>query len=150
MAAMLKWSTISTTSPAVTNPNVQVLVKTEDRTIIPFVGTHPDDQVNVFAYDATNDKYTIESLVSDPNFPSQQGPVHDGQYCLTGIKYEWKICKSRTNYLGHNTSHGLVPKEGEEVVPVCTYKKQTFCQYIIWSGMWDAFNIPNPCNAYQT
>jgi hypothetical protein len=67
------------------------LVKSEDGTAITFVGTDPDaPKVNVLAYDGIDDKYTIDTLAFKPSYPSQQGPVHDGQYSPTGIKYEWK------------------------------------------------------------
>jgi hypothetical protein len=146
--ATLSWSDVSGTAPAVTNPKMGGLMKSEDGTIIAFVGTDPDAQVNVFSYDAIEDKYTIDSLLFEPSYPNQQGPVHDGQYRPTGIKYERKTRESCTEYSGHNTFHGLVPKEGEEMVPVRTYK-QTIRRHIIRSGMWNVFNIPDPCNPTQ-
>jgi hypothetical protein len=50
--ATLSWSDVSGTAPAVTNPKMGGLMKSEDGTIITFVGTDPDAQVNVFSYDA--------------------------------------------------------------------------------------------------
>jgi hypothetical protein len=131
-----------------TSPKVGELVKSEDGTVIAFVGTDPDAQVNVFAYNATDDKYTIDSLAYEPSYPNQQGPVHDEQYCPTGIKYERKTRESCTDYSGATTFNGLMPKEGEEMVPVRTYK-QTIQSHIIRTGMWDVFSIPDPCNVHQ-
>ena len=54
---------ISSTSPDVTNPKVGGLQKSEDVIIITFVGTDPDVQVNVFTYNAIDDKYTINTYL---------------------------------------------------------------------------------------
>ena len=61
--------------------------------------------------------------------------MHDGQYRPLGIKYERKTRESCSDYSGTQTFNGLEAKEGDDLVPVRTYK-QNIRKHMIRSGMW--------------
>jgi hypothetical protein len=144
---VLDWDAVATTAQGVNTPITGGLVKAEDGTIIAYVGTDPDSQVNVFTWDVIDNKWTIETTIYNKAYPNQQGPVHDGQYRPRGIKYERKTRENSTEFTGSQFS-GLIAKEGVEVVPVRTYK-ESLRRHIIRSGMWDVFYIQDPCNPAQ-
>jgi hypothetical protein len=80
---------IASTSPDVMKSKQGRLIKGTDGTLTAYVGTDPDAQVNVFHYDeALIVKYTITKELYNTESPCHQGPIHDGTYKLTGIKYE--------------------------------------------------------------
>jgi hypothetical protein len=89
-----------------------------DGTLMAYVGTDPDAQVNMFHYDGALAKYTITKELYNPEYPCHQGPVHDGQFHPTGIKYECKTREACSDFTGSQHFNGLLPKEGEELVPI--------------------------------
>jgi hypothetical protein len=68
--------------------------------------------------------------------------VNNGQYRLSGIKYEHEIHESCSDYSGTQTFNSLEAKEGDGLVPVRTYK-QLICKDVIFGGMRDIFRIPD-------
>ena len=51
-----------------------------------FIETDPDAKVNVFSYDPSSKKYTVNKRLLKTNFQVVKGPVNKVQYCLVDLK----------------------------------------------------------------
>eukprot|EP00957_Ditylum_brightwellii_P121399 9258279-Ditylum_brightwellii.AAC.1 len=57
-------------------------VLTDNDKLLAFVGTDPDAKVNVFSYDSSTKKYTVDRKI----YQAVKGPVNNGQYCPADLK----------------------------------------------------------------
>jgi hypothetical protein len=94
--------------------------------------------LNLFNYDETASEYTIAQAVYNVDYPNQQGLVHDGQYRPTGLKYERKTHEACSDYNGSQHLNGLLPKEGEELVPVMRIASSLCLYHIFVNIVWIA------------
>ena len=54
-------------------------VLTDYDKLLAFVGTDPDARVNIFSYDPSTKKYTVERKLLNKSYQAIKGPVNNGQ-----------------------------------------------------------------------
>eukprot|EP00957_Ditylum_brightwellii_P070310 5341411-Ditylum_brightwellii.AAC.1 len=61
-------------------------VLNDDDKILAFVGTDPDAKVNVFSYDPSTKKHTVDRKLLNKSYQAVKGPVNNGQYHPADLK----------------------------------------------------------------
>eukprot|EP00957_Ditylum_brightwellii_P065910 4998500-Ditylum_brightwellii.AAC.2 len=72
--------------------------KQDDKNIMPFVGTNPADNVNVWLYDQDKEKYLIDSRKLERNWECKMGPVWPDQFSPNDLKMQKKTQEACTIY----------------------------------------------------
>eukprot|EP00957_Ditylum_brightwellii_P115597 8816896-Ditylum_brightwellii.AAC.1 len=67
-------------------PKCGGVILTDDNKLLPFVGTDPDAKVNVFSYNPSSKKYTVNKRILKTNLQDVKGPVNNGQYCQVDLE----------------------------------------------------------------
>eukprot|EP00957_Ditylum_brightwellii_P189673 14438124-Ditylum_brightwellii.AAC.1 len=67
-------------------PQCGGFVLTYDDKLLVFVETDPDAKVNVFSYNLSTKKYTVDMKLLSKSYQAVKGPVNNGQYHPANLK----------------------------------------------------------------
>ena len=79
--------------------------------LLAFVGTDLDTKVNVFSYDPSTKKYTVDRKLLNKSYQAVKDPVNNGQYCPSDLKAIKLVEDACTKYAATKFD-GLAGKDG--------------------------------------
>ena len=145
---VLKWSTeVGTDKDKVIIPSCGGLFRdtkkgTSKATIVPFVGTDPDNPVNTWTWSEDDSDWVIDPSIHKPSLKNIRGPSHAGQFRPLGADDQTSTQSSCSKYKGTL----LQNIEGKGLSMSLKTYKDTTRKHMISQGMWDVFSIPDPKN----
>ena len=95
----IRWYSLSSYSPNTPVPEIGGLYKDLEGKLIPFVGTDPDAQVNVFSYNEALLDWECDVTKFEASYINKQGLVHMGQFHPLSIKDSHKMEEVCTSYV---------------------------------------------------
>ena len=111
-------------------------------TIVPWVGTDPDSNIQNYTWDQDNEKWIFPTELFDKSQPKIKGPNHPGQFRPLGFKDSCKTQELCIPYSGSKLNGLPTSKDIKANILLKNYK-DACRQHMIKQGMWD-FLISQP------
>eukprot|EP00957_Ditylum_brightwellii_P158628 12073891-Ditylum_brightwellii.AAC.1 len=96
--AIVTWDDFVSNQSKEIAPQCGGFVLTDDDKHLAFVGTDPDAKVNVFLYDPSTKKYTVDRTLLKKSYQVVKGPVNNSQHCPADLKAIKLVEEACTKY----------------------------------------------------